>query len=88
MSGKQVNFLKKYCLSEIKALSVKVTLTVDLVMSVVGAMSFSSLVIMMIISNAKAMMIKIMSVVVGVALMGRMATYSKLQDIETSKSEI
>lgn len=88
MSGKlaEIAGSKALSLYETKTLSVKITLTVDFVMSVVGAMSFSSLAIMMVITNAKTMMTRIMSVVVGVALVGRMATYSKLQDIETSRS--
>lgn len=54
-----------------KNLSLKVTLTVDFAVSVVGAMTFSSLVTMTLIQNFKTMMTKIMSVVVGVALVGR-----------------
>jgi uncharacterized membrane protein YuzA (DUF378 family) len=53
-------------------------------MSVVGVVTFSSLVTMMLTENAKAMVTKIMSVVVGVALVGRTEPYSKLQDIETT----
>jgi hypothetical protein len=60
-------------------------LIVDFAMSVVGVVTFSSLVTMMLTENAKAMMTKIMSVVVGVALVGRTEPYSKLQDIETTR---
>jgi uncharacterized membrane protein YuzA (DUF378 family) len=60
-------------------------LIVDFAMSVVGVVTFSSLVTMMLTENAKAMVTKIMSVVVGVALVGRTEPYSKLQDIETTR---
>ena len=67
-----------------KNLSLKITLIVDLAMSVVGVVTFSSLVTMLLTENAKTMVTKIMSVVVGVALVGRKEPYSKLQDIETT----
>lgn len=67
-----------------KNLSLKVTLTVDFAMSIVGVMTFSSLVTMTLIQNFNTMMTKIMSVVVGVALVGRTVPSSKLQDIETA----
>jgi hypothetical protein len=60
-------------------------LTVDLAMSAFGVVTFSSLVTVFLTQNFKTMMKKIMSVVVGVALVGRMEPCSKLQDIETTK---
>jgi hypothetical protein len=61
-----------------KSLSLKVTLTVEFAMSLVGVVTFSSLATMMLTQNFTAMKDKIKSVVVGVALVGRMAPNSKL----------
>ena len=54
------------------------TLTVEFAMSLVGVATFSSLATMMLTQNFTAMIDKIKSVVVGVALVGRMAPNSKL----------
>lgn len=62
-----------------KSLSLKVTLTVEFAMSLVGVVTFSSLVTMMLTQNFTAMIDQIKSVVVGVALAGR--TVSKLHTI-------
>ncbi len=62
-----------------KNLSLKVTLAVEFTMSLVGVMTFFSLATMVLIQNFTTMIDKIKSVVVGVALAGRMAT--KLQTI-------
>jgi len=62
-----------------KNLSLRVTLTIEFAMSLVGVVTFSSLVTMMLIQNFTTMVDKIKSVVVGVALAGR--TVSKLQAI-------
>lgn len=62
-----------------KSLSLRVTLTIEFAMSLVGVVTFSSLVTMMLIQNFTTMVDKIKSVVVGVALAGR--TVSKLQTI-------
>ena len=64
------------------SLSLKVTLTIEFAMSLVGVMAFSSLVTMMLNKNFTAMLEKIKSVVVGVALAGRMVPNSKLYGIE------
>jgi hypothetical protein len=61
-----------------KSLSLKVTLTVEFAMSLVGVVTFFSLVTMMLIQNFTTMIDKIKSVVVGVALVGRMVPNSKL----------
>jgi hypothetical protein len=61
-----------------KSLSLKVTLTVEFAMSVVGVATFSSLVTMMLIQNFTTMIDKIKSVAVGVALVGRMVPNSIL----------
>lgn len=65
----------------LKNLSLKVTLTIDLTMSIVGALTFSSLVIMNLIQNCTAMMTSFFQVVMGVALVGRMVPSSMLLDI-------
>lgn len=62
-------------------LSLKVTLTIDLTMSLVGALTFSSLVTMMLIQNCTAMVTSFIQVVMGVALVGRMVPSSILLDI-------
>ena len=62
-----------------RSLSVKVVLTIEFAMSLVGVVAFSSLITMMLILNFAAMIEKIKSVVVGVALAGR--TVSKLHTI-------
>jgi len=62
-----------------KSLTLKVTLTVEFAMSLVGVATFSSLVTMMLIQNFTTMIYKIKSVVAGVALAGR--TVSKLHTI-------
>jgi hypothetical protein len=62
-----------------KSLNLKVALTIEFTMSLVGAMTFASLVTMMLIQNFTAMVEKIKSVVVGVALAGR--TETRLQTI-------
>jgi len=62
-----------------KSLSLRVTLTIEFAMSLVGVVTFSSLVTMMLIQNFTTMIDKIKSVVVGVALAGR--TVSKLHTI-------
>ena len=62
-----------------KSLSLRVALTIEFAMSLVGVMAFSSLVTMMLIQNFTTMTEKIKSVVVGVALAGR--TVSKLHTI-------
>jgi len=64
-----------------KSLSLKVTLTIDLTMSLVGALAFSSLVTMILIQNFTAMMTRFIQVVMGVALVGRMVPSSILLDI-------
>lgn len=61
-----------------KSLSLKVTLTIEFAMSLVGVVTFSSLVTMMLIQNFTTMVDKIKSVVVGVALVGRMVPNSIL----------
>jgi hypothetical protein len=61
-----------------KNLSLKVTLTIDFTMYLVGALTFSSLITMLIIQNFTAMMNNFISVVVGVALVGRMVPSSIL----------
>ncbi len=55
-----------------KSQTLKVTLAVKFVMSVVGLAKFSSLVTMMLIQNFTTMIDKIKSVAVWVALVGRM----------------
>lgn len=65
----------------LKSLSLKVTLTIDLTMSLVGALTFSSLVTMISTQNFTAMMTSIIQVVMGVALVGRMVPSSMLLDI-------
>jgi hypothetical protein len=65
----------------LKSLSLKVTLTVDLTMSFVGALTFSSLVTMILIQNFTTMMTRFFQVVMGVALVGRMVPSSILLDI-------
>jgi hypothetical protein len=65
----------------LKNLSLKVTLTVDLTMSIVGALTFSSLATMNLIKNCTAMMTSFIQVVMGVALVGRMVPSSKLLGI-------
>ena len=65
----------------LKNLSLKVTLTIDLTMSIVGALTFSSLVIMNLIQKSTAMMTSFFQVVMGVALVGRMVPSSMLLDI-------
>ena len=65
----------------LKNLGLKVTLTIDLTMSIVGALTFSSLVIMNLIQNSTAMMTSFFQVVTGVALVGRMVPSSMLLDI-------
>lgn len=62
-----------------KSLSLKVTLTIEFAMSLVGVVTFSLLVTMMLMQNFTAMIDKIKNVVVGVALAGR--TVSKLHTI-------
>jgi hypothetical protein len=61
-----------------KSLSLKVTLTVEFAMSLVGMVTFSSLVTMMLIQNFTTMIDKIKSVADGVALVGRMVPNSIL----------
>ncbi len=61
-------------------------MTVDIAMSVVGVVTFFSLVTMILTLNFKTMMTKIMSVVVGITLVGRTVPYSKLQGIETTEN--
>ena len=61
-----------------KSLSLKVTLTVEFAMSVVGVATFSLLVTMMLIQNFTTMIDKIKNVAVGVALVGRMVPNSIL----------
>lgn len=67
-----------------KSMSLKVTLTVEFAMSVVGVATFSSLVTMMLIQNFTTMIDKIKRLAVGVALVGRMVPNSILLDIETN----
>jgi len=62
-----------------KSLSLRVTLTIEFAMPLVGVVTFSSLVTMMLIQNFTTMINGIISVVVGVALAGR--TVSKLHTI-------
>lgn len=62
----------------LKNLSLKVTLVIEFTMSLAGVMAFSSLVIVSAIQNFTAMIEKIESIVVGVALMGRTVPHSKL----------
>jgi len=66
---------------KLKNLSLKVTLTIDLTMSLIGALTFSSLVTMKLIKNCKAMMTSFIQVVMGVTLLGRMVPSSMLLDI-------
>ena len=61
-----------------KSLSLKVTLTVEFAMSVVGVATFFSLATMILIQNFTTMIDKIKSVAVGVALVGRMVPNSIL----------
>jgi hypothetical protein len=61
-----------------KSLSLKVNLTVEFAMSIVGVVTFSSLATMMLIQNFTTMIDKIKSVAVGVALVGRMVPNSIL----------
>ena len=61
-----------------KSLSLKVTLTVEFAMSVVGVATFSFLVTMMLIQNFTTMIDKIKNIAVGVALVGRMVPNSIL----------
>lgn len=61
-----------------KSLSLKMTLTIEFAMSLVGVVTFSLLVTMMLIQNFMTMVDKIKSVVVGVALVGRMVPNSIL----------
>ena len=56
-------------------------MTIDLTMSLVGALTFSSLVTMILIQNFTAMMTRFIQVVMGVALVGRMVPSSMLLDI-------
>jgi len=65
----------------LKSVSLKVTLTIGLTMSLVGALTFSSLVTMILIQNFTAMMTSFIQVVMGVALVGRMVPSSMLLDI-------
>ena len=62
-----------------KSLSLRVTLTIEFAMSLVGVVTFSSLVTMLLIQNFTTMVDKIKSVVDGVAFAGR--TVFKLQTI-------
>ena len=55
-----------------KSLSLKVNLTVEFAVSIVGVVTFSSLVTMILIQNTTTMIEKLKSIVVGVALVGRM----------------
>lgn len=66
----------------LKILNLKIVLTIDMTMSVVGVLTFSSL-ISMFVEQLKilTMMKKIICVVVGVALVGRMVSNSALQDV-------
>jgi hypothetical protein len=50
-------------------------------MSIVGALTFSSLIMMNLTKNSTAMMTSFIQVVMGVALVGRMVPNSKLLDI-------
>ena len=60
-----------------KILGLKVTLTIDLTISIVGVLTFSS--IMMVVNqNFTTMMKKLISIVVGVALVGRTVPNSVL----------
>lgn len=63
-----------------KNLNLKVTLTIELTMSIVGVLAFSSLLktMMVVTQNITTMMIQIISVVCGVALAGRMVPNSVL----------
>jgi hypothetical protein len=61
-----------------KSLSLKVTLTAEFALSLVGVIQFSSLVTMILVLNFSTMIDKFKSVVAGVALMGRMVPDSKL----------
>ena len=71
-----------------KSLSLKVTLTIDLTMSLVGALTFSSLATMILIQNFTAMMTSFIQVAMGVALVGRMVPSSMLLDIALIEKEI
>jgi hypothetical protein len=57
---------------------VKVNLTLDFTMSLVGVLMFASYFKMIVIQNFTAMMYFVQSVVIGVALAGRMVLYSEL----------
>jgi hypothetical protein len=57
-----------------KILSLKVTLTIEFAMSLVGVVMFSLLATMMLIQNFTTMIDKIKTVVVGVTLAGRTVT--------------
>lgn len=69
------------------SLGLKITLTFDFTMSVVGVLTFSSLISMVMTKTFTTMMVKLISVVVGGALVGRTVPYSVLQDIG-SKEEV
>lgn len=69
-----------------KSLNLRVTLTIEFAMSLVGVVTFSSLVTMMLVQNFTTMVDKVKNVVVGVALAGR--TVSKLQTIRHWESVI
>jgi len=69
-----------------KNLSLKITLTVDIAMSVVGVVTFFSLATMILTLNFETMITKIMSVVLGITLVWRTVPYSKLQNIETTEN--
>lgn len=62
-----------------KSLSLRVPLTIEFELSLVGMVTFSSLVTMMLIQNFTNMIDKIKSIVVGVVLAGK--TLSKLHTL-------
>ena len=72
-----------------KVLSLKVTLTIDLTISLVGVLVFFSLMKMnLFIQNFTTMVIIFIEVVMGVALKGRMVPNSMLLDIATIEKVI
>ena len=71
--AKTTSFIENIVLTKGQnSLSLKITLTIDLTMSLVGALTFSSLFSMMLIQNFTTMVSSLAQVVMGVALVGRM----------------
>jgi hypothetical protein len=66
---------------KLKTLNLKFALTIELTMSIVGALAFFSVFSIIMIQNLATMMNKIITVVMGAALVGRMVPGSMLLDI-------